>query len=105
MPEAATELMLKCQRRVPLGLRTEAPREVRGWRSPVPGRAGVSAPGGSPALSCSIATKARHKSWGVFPAVTRCHCRKKPDQKIDARERGINVLDPKEVVALATGST
>lgn len=30
---------------------------------------------------------------------------KKSDQKTDARERDINVLDPKEVVALTTGST
>lgn len=43
---------------------------------------------------------------GFFPpVVTRCHCRKKSDQKTDARQRGdINVLDPTEVVALATGS-
>lgn len=47
-----------------------------------------------------------HCFFGFFsPVVTRCHCRKKSDQKADARQSDINVLDPKEVVAIATGST
>ena len=87
-----------------MGLRAQAPSEVRAGAAQVGLR--VLAPGESPAF-CSAAPKATHKSWLFFspPVVTRCHCRKKSDQKTDARERDINVLDPKEVVALATGST
>ena len=61
----------------------------------------------SPALHLPRPHIINHGLFSFFfsPVVTRCHCRKKSDQKTDARERDINVLDPKEVVALATGST
>lgn len=58
----------------------------------------------SPGLPYSKITPPGQASIIFPPVVTRCHCRKKSDQKTDLRQRDINVLDLKQVVALATGS-